>query len=301
MDGQAEIVAASSGVPLPGLMYGTAWKEDATETLTAQALARGFRAIDTANQRRHYFEAGVGAAVAAAIARGEVTRDDLFLQTKFTYPRGQDHRLPYDPGAAASDQVRQSFASSLEHLGTDHVDSYLLHGPERGTGLSATDREVWRAMSQLAASGQTRRLGISNVSAEQLAALCALTIAAPATATPGALPRSALVHPAFVQNRCYARTGWDGDVRAVCRREGIVYQGFSLLTANRQVLEHPTLLRVATRIGATPAATVFRFALDLGMLPLTGTTSPDHMRADLAVLAMPALHDEEVRAIEALG
>lgn len=288
---------ALRGAPLPRLMYGTAWKEDATEALTARALARGFRAIDTANQRRHYFEAGVGAAVAAAIARREVTRDELFLQTKFTYPRGQDHRLPYDPGAAPGDQVRQSFASSLEHLQTDHIDSYVLHGPEHGTGLSATDREVWSAMSGLAALGQVRHLGISNVTSEQLAALCALTAAGRA---PPSVSRPALARPTFVQNRCYARTGWDQDVRAVCRREGVVYQGFSLLTANRQVLEHPALLRVAAGLGATPAATVFRFAIDLGMLPLTGTTSPEHMRADLAALELPPLDDEALRAIEGI-
>lgn len=295
------VVPATAGGPVPRFVYGTAWKEDATEALAAQALTCGFRAIDTANQRRHYFEAGVGAAVAAAIARGEVTREELFLQTKFTYPRGQDHRVPYDLGAAAGDQVRQSFASSLEHLQTDHVESYVLHGPERGTGLSTADREVWSAMSELAARGQIGRLGISNVTAEQLTALCALTSAdqAPA-ASGGALVRPVFARPTFVQNRCYARTGWDRDVRAVCRREGIVYQGFSLLTANRQVLEHPILLRVAVRLGATPAATVFRFAIELGMLPLTGTTSSDHMRADLAVMEMPPLHDEELRGIEAI-
>ena len=63
------------------------------------------------------------------IDAGVVTRDDLFLQTKFTYRRGQDHRLPYDPVASLSVQVAQSMASSLEHLGTDYVDSYVLHGP----------------------------------------------------------------------------------------------------------------------------------------------------------------------------
>jgi diketogulonate reductase-like aldo/keto reductase len=281
-------------------MYGTAWKEDATRALTARALESGFRALDTANQRRHYLEEGVGAAVANAIARREVTREELFLQTKFTYPRGQDHRLPYDPGASAGDQVRQSFASSLEHLQTDHVDSYLLHGPERGTGLSATDREVWAAMSNLAASGQIRRLGISNVTAEQLGALCALTSPDRAPASPGTVAGPVFARPSFVQNRCFARTGWDRDVRALCRREGIVYQGFSLLTANPQVLQHPALLRIATRLGATPAATLFRFAMDLGILPLTGTSSPDHMRVDLAVLEMPPLDEEVVTAIEGL-
>src|SRR3712207_706494 len=81
---------------------------------------------DTANQRRHYDEAAVGQAVAAAISSGLVSRDDLFLQTKFTFRQGQDHRLPYDPMAPIPDQVEQSFASSLEHLGTEVIDSYVL-------------------------------------------------------------------------------------------------------------------------------------------------------------------------------
>src|SRR5277367_2209688 len=109
--------------PLPGFLYGTAWKEDSTAALTELAIKTGFRGIDTANQRRHYFEAGVGEGLAAAYRSGLVTRSDLFLQTKFTYQDGQDHRLPYDPDADLSTQVEQSMASSLEHLGTDYIDS----------------------------------------------------------------------------------------------------------------------------------------------------------------------------------
>jgi len=84
---------------VPDFLYGTAWKEDRTAALTELALRIGFRAIDTANQRRHYFEAGVGQGLSAAYRAGVATRADLFLQTKFTYQPGQDHRLPYDPTA----------------------------------------------------------------------------------------------------------------------------------------------------------------------------------------------------------
>src|SRR4051794_6966419 len=97
------------GVRVPRFLYGTAWKEDRTRGLTELALGRGFRGIDTANQRRHYHEAGVGEAVAAAIASGLAAREDLFLQTKFTFRPGQDHRLPYDPDAPTGTQVEQSF------------------------------------------------------------------------------------------------------------------------------------------------------------------------------------------------
>src|SRR5260370_20867558 len=118
--------------PIPNFLYGTAWKEDRTAALTELALRSGFRGIDTANQRRHYFEEGVGQGLAAAYRAGIVTRADLFLQTQFTYQRGQDHRLPYDPAARLSTQGAHSIASSLQHLGTDCVDSYVLHGPPSG-------------------------------------------------------------------------------------------------------------------------------------------------------------------------
>src|SRR4030095_15939885 len=106
--------------PVPEFLYGTAWKEDRTPALTELALRMGFRAIDTANQRRHYSEAGVGEGLAAAYRAGLVMRADVFLQTKFTYRDGQDHRLPYDPESDLSTQVAQSMASSSEPSRTAH-------------------------------------------------------------------------------------------------------------------------------------------------------------------------------------
>ena len=138
---------------VPPIMYGTAWKEDRTQALALEAIATGFRAFDTANQRKHYVEEGVGAAVRAAIASGIVKREDLFLQTKFTYQRGQDHRLPYNPDCDLTTQVRQSIASSLEHLGVTRIDSYILHGPSQLSGLSQADWETWRAMEDAADEG----------------------------------------------------------------------------------------------------------------------------------------------------
>jgi diketogulonate reductase-like aldo/keto reductase len=270
--------------PVPDFLYGTAWKEDRTPALTELAVRMGFRGLDTANQRRHYVEAGVGQGLAAAYRAGIVTRADLFLQTKFTYQGGQDHRLPYDPAADLSTQVAQSMASSLEHLGTDHVDSYVLHGPASGRGWTEYDAEVWAAMAKERDAGRTRLLGVSNVSLGHLEQMVATGAEA----------------PAFVQNRCFARLGWDREVRAFCARRTIVYQGFSLLTANPEVLRHPLVTRTATRGQATPAQVVFRFAQAVGMLPLTGTTDAEHMKQDLASHAL-ALSPDEVRAIESLA
>jgi diketogulonate reductase-like aldo/keto reductase len=272
---------AVRGVSVPAFWYGTAWKEDRTEALTAQALAAGFRAIDTANQRKHYFEGGVG----AAIAKAGIPREQLFLQTKFTHQPGQDHRLPYDPAAPIAEQVRQSFASSLEHLGTTYLDSYVLHGPSTNVGLAPADVEAWQAIEALAMTNSTRLIGISNVTREQLAQLCGL----------------ARVQPAFVQNRCYASQGWDAGVRALCRERDIAYQGFSLLTANRRELVRPAIDELMMRLGRTREQLVFQFALQVGMIPLTWTSSEAHMREDLAVLQLPPLTDGELRVIETIA
>ena len=274
----------NGAVTAPEFLYGTAWKEDRTPALVERALRAGFRGIDTANQRRHYFEAGVGEGLAAAYRAGLVTRADLFLQTKYTYPPGQDHRLPYDPDADLATQVAQSMASSLEHLGTDHVDSYVLHGPVSGHGWTEYDVEVWGAMGRERDAGRTRLLGVSNVSLRHLQQMAA----------------TGAEMPAFVQNRCFAVRGWDRDVRAFCATRGITYQGFSLLTANPEVLRHPLVGGIAARGGATAAQVVFRFAIAMGMLPLTGTSSPEHMTQDLASRTL-ALSADEARAIESLA
>src|SRR6185436_1274478 len=234
------------GVRVPGILYGTAWKEEATESLVAGALGAGFRGIDTANQRKHYDEAGTGRGIARALRSG-IARDELFVQTKFTHLGGQDHRLPYD-------------------------------------GLAPADREAWRAIEALAAAGRVALIGISNVTARQVRDLVEL----------------ARVAPAFVQNRCYAERGWDRAVRALCAEHGIVYQAFSLLPANRDVLAHRGIRAIAARHGVSPAQVVFRFAREVGMLPLTGTRSPQHMREDLAIDRFE-LDPAEVAIIDSAG
>src|SRR4051794_33922838 len=229
-------------LPSPLFLYGTAWKEERTAALVELAIQAGFRGIDTANQRKHYFETAVGEGLAAAYRAGLVKREDLFLQTKFTYQNGQDHRLPYDPAAEPAVQVAQSVASSLEHLKTDQVDSFVLHGPSSNR-WSDVDAEVWEAMVGERNAGRTRLLGVSNVSLRHLQQLVA----------------THKEHPAFVQNRCYARLGWDREVRQFCQGHKIIYQGFSLLTANIEVLRHPFVAQLAKQHDATAAQIIFAF------------------------------------------
>jgi diketogulonate reductase-like aldo/keto reductase len=264
-------------------MYGTAWKKEATAQLVQLAVGAGFTAIDTANQLIHYQEALVGEALLVLAQQG-VARDRLFLQTKFTPTNGQDHRTPYDASANLTTQVTQSFDSSLTHLHTDYLDSYVLHGPYQRQGLGAADWEVWAAIEGLYRSGKTKMIGISNVTADQLTQLCA----------------RATVKPMMVQNRCYAALGWDREVREICRAHGIIYQGFSLLTANREVFADPGIRAIAQRLGTGLAQVVFRFAMQVGMLPLTGTTNPQHMKDDLEAEQL-TLTAEDMQLIEAIG
>jgi diketogulonate reductase-like aldo/keto reductase len=277
------MLRAYNDVSVPSFMYGTAWKKEATAQCVLLAVESGFRAIDTANQLIHYQEALVGEALKSLEQQG-VKRNTLFLQTKFTPAGGQDHRTPYDPTADLTTQVKQSFASSLAHLATDYVDSFVLHAPFSRRGLGEADWEVWSAMEALYQSGKTKMIGVSNISAGQLTELC----------------QRADHKPMVVQNRCFAALAWDKQIREICQAHDIIYQGFSLLTANREVLVDPQVQKIARRLGATSAQIIFRFAMQIGMLPLTGTTSQQHMREDLEAERLE-LSTEELELIETIA
>ena len=243
----------------------------------------GFKAIDTANQPRHYQEALVGEAL-EALAEASIPRKALWVQTKFTPFNGHDHRVPYDAGVNFKTQVFQSFESSLRNLRTDYVDSYLLHGPYSYPDLGDADWEVWSAIEEIQREGRAGMIGISNVTAGQLANLM----------------EQAEVKPMAVQNRCFADQGWDRQVREICRSHGIMYQGFSLLTANPYLLRHPEVLSIAERLGVESQQVIFRFAMQSGIVPLTGTTSEEHMREDLGVYEIE-LKVDEVNLIESIA
>jgi len=160
----------------------------------------------------------------------------------------------------------------------------VLHGPSSGDEWTDDDAEVWEAMRKERDAGRTRLLGVSNVSLQHLEQMEAA--------------HSEL--PAFVQNRCFARLGWDREVRSFCSQRKITYQGFSLLTANPEVLQHPPLMALASQLNATPAQVVFSFARAVGMLPLTGTSSTEHMKEDLASLSLK-LPPSAIQAIESMA
>jgi diketogulonate reductase-like aldo/keto reductase len=258
-------VISPSGVRIPGIIYGTAWKKTRTQALVIQAIQHGFRGIDTACQPKHYDEAGVGAGVGACL-NPQLSRADLYLQTKFTPLSGQDrHQVPYDPRARLAEQVAQSFQASLRNLRTHYLDCLVLHSPLKDARQSM---EVWQAMERIYDGGGASQLGISNCYSLQELEM---------------LYRSARIKPTVVQNRFYAETNYDREIRAFCRQHRIIYQSFWTLTANAHVLAHPALEGLASTYGRTPAQILFRYLTQVDIVPLTGTTAETHMREDLEI------------------
>lgn len=267
-------LVSAYGVRMPGIVYGTAWKKDRTAPLVEQAVSLGFRGIDTACQPKHYDEPGVGTGLAACMNAG-LKRADLYLQSKFTPVDGQDpERMPYDPKATLAEQVARSFETSLKNLGTPYLDCLILHSPLSG---ERDTLEAWRAMETVFDGGGARQLGISNCYRPELLER---------------LYRLSRVKPAVVQNRFYAETRYDREIREFCRRNRIVYQSFWTLTANPSILAHATLGALAATHGRTPAQVFFRYLTQIGVVPLTGTASEAHMREDLAIFEFELTQDQ---------
>jgi diketogulonate reductase-like aldo/keto reductase len=276
-----DFVISTYGVRIPKIIYGTAWKKDRTAVLVEQAITLGFRGVDTACQLKHYHEAGVGAGLAACLNSG-LTRADIYLQSKFTPVNGQDpERMPYDPKASLAKQVAQSFETSLRNLRTSYLDGLVLHSP------LATERqlmEVWQAMEAIFDTGGAQQLGISNCyELEQLERLY----------------QKAHIKPAVIQNRFYAETQYDREIRGFCRQHQILYQSFWTFTANTKILAHGTLQALTSKYERTPAQVFFRYLTQIDIIPLTGTTAEAHMREGLAIFDFE-LTKNECDAVTAL-
>jgi diketogulonate reductase-like aldo/keto reductase len=280
-------IISIAGVRVPRILYGTAWKKSDTENFVRTAIRLGFRGIDTACQPKHYHEPGVGAGVVACLrgepaCNGNLAREDLYLQTKFTAQSGQDPaRIPYDPKAPLPDQVRQSLAVSLRNLQTDYLDGLLLHSPLPSARQTL---EVWQAMESLVDVRRVRQLGISNCyRLEQLQTLY----------------DSARTKPAVVQNRFHADSGYDREIRAFCRQHRLIYQSFWTLTANPHVLAHRAVTSLASKHRRTPAQILFRYLTQIEVVPLTGTRTETHMGEDLGIFEFE-LSELERKAMDAL-
>ena len=189
-------------------------------------------------------------------------------------------RVPYTIEAELEDQVQESLNVSLSNLGTEYLDSLVLHSPMRTFDLTA---RVWRVFEGFVAEGRVRALGLSNTyDLRTLQRLYDL----------------ATVKPTYLQNRFYAKSGYDTEIREFCREKGINYESFWTLTANPHVIDGKLVRDIASKYGATPQQIFFKFVRSLGIIPLSGTTSERHMIEDVAVESIPQLSAEEVSAIE---
>ena len=270
--------STKSKVLIPAIIYGTAWKKERTAELVELAIKNGFRGIDTACQPKHYNEPGVGNGIRRA-CRDTVSRKDLFIQTKFTPLRGQDpENIPYDSKAPLSEQVRQSVALSLRNLQIKYLDSLILHSPIKPWDALL---EVWDTMEALVTEGKVKLLGISNCDNVELLRL---------------IYQTASIKPSIVQNRFYQRTHYDAKIRDYCYQKELVYQGFWTLTANPDLLKSTVLQHISERHNSTVEQVFFRFLTTIGVAPLLGTTSEEHMQEDLNIFSIE-LTDKERHSI----
>lgn len=266
---------------IPPLIYGTAWKKEKTADLVELAVLNGFRGIDTACQPKHYNEAGVGEAL-IRLAQAGIGRDELFVQTKFTPLSGQDpQKVPYDPNAPLETQVAQSFARSQHNLKSEYVDSLVLHSP---LFPYPHLQKVWGAMEAIYHSKKALGIGISNCYDLELLKR---------------LYRDAEVKPSVVQNRFYADSGYDVELRQWCNDNGIVYQSFWSLTANPHLLGSREFFALTQEYNKTEAQILYRYLSHVGIVPLIGSTSKFHMDDDLDIFNFE-LRPDEIVSISAL-
>ncbi|KAF2194000.1 aldo-keto reductase-like protein [Zopfia rhizophila CBS 207.26] len=259
-----------SGRSEPSFIYGTAWKKNQTSRLVKEALIAGFRGVDTAAQPRHYQENLVGNALREAYREGIVKRGDLYVQTKYTTPAGQDlNNMPYHPLDPLETQIHTSVASSLRNLRPNedsdedsYIDCLLLHSP-----LPTIEQtlEAWKLLESYVPH-KIRNLGISNVTLPILQSIY----------------EKSSIKPSVVQNRFYPDTKYDVPLRDFCQKRNISYQSFWTLTGNPKLLKSEAVAMLAASAKVSGSLALYSLVVDLGIIVLNGTSSVQHMEEDLA-------------------
>jgi 2,5-diketo-D-gluconate reductase A len=259
----APLMPLNTGVSIPQLGLGTARVTDQDEIrrIVTEAFEIGYRHVDTAAAYDN--EVGVG----RAVADSGLPRDEVFVTTKLR-------------GAQQGAETRAALEQSLERLGLDHVDLYLIHWP-----LPRLDRyvESWQIMEDLAAEGLTRAIGVSNFLPEHLDRLAAESSTVPAV-------NQIELHPQMpqVEQRAY-------DVR-----RGIVTEAWSPLANAGELLEAPVLAEIGQRYGKSPVQVVLRWHVQQGIVTIPKASHPDRLRANLDVFDF-TLTDADMNAIATLA
>ncbi|MCF1509061.1 aldo/keto reductase [Streptomyces glomeratus] len=248
---------------MPQLGFGV-WQvpDDEAETAVATALEAGYRSIDTAAIYGN--EEGVGKAVAAS----GIPRQDLFVTTKLW---NSDHGY---------DATLRAFDTSLEKLGLEYVDLYLIHWPLPSRGLFV---ETYKAFEKIYADGRAKAIGVSNFLPEHLRTLLAATSVIPAV-------NQIEMHPHLQQH----------GARDFHAEQGIATEAWSPLGQGRGLLEVPAIVAIAQKHNRTPAQVVLRWHLQLGNIVIPKSVTPSRIRENIEVFDF-SLDTEDMAAISALN
>jgi len=271
---------------MPALGFGTLIPDAAeTKRATRDALDAGFRHLDCAERYRN--EREVGEALHEVLAAGQIERENIFVTTKLW---NTNHR---------PERVEPAFQASLDRLGLDYLDLYLIHTPfafQAGDEQDPRDQngnviydrgvtllDTWKAMESLVDYGKCRAIGLSDIGLNQLSPLY----------------ESARIKPAVVQVESHPYLP-ETELLEFCKERGIVFLSFAPLGHGMRpgLLEDPVILAVAERVGKTPAQVLLAWAVQRGTALLTTPKTPDRAKENFNISALPEEAFDEIDRIE---
>jgi alcohol dehydrogenase (NADP+) len=271
---------------MPALGFGTLIPDPAvTITATRDALEAGFRHFDCAE--RYGNEREVGSALQAGLAAGEIAREDIFVTTKVW---NSNHR---------PERVEPAFRASLERLGLNYLDLYLVHTPfafqpgddqdprdQNGNVLydhDVTLLDTWKAMETLVDHGKCRAIGLSDIGLDNLKPIY----------------ESARIQPAVVQVESHPYLP-EAELLEFCNEKGIVFLAFAPLGHGIKpgLLEDPVISAIAARAGKTPAQVLLAWAVQRGTAVLTTPRTAARARENFDISALPEDALDEINRIQ---
>jgi alcohol dehydrogenase (NADP+) len=282
----AKIPLSHGAGQLPVLGFGTLIPDAATtRSATRGALEAGFRHFDCAERYRN--EREVGEALQEGLAAGGIGREDIFITTKLW---NTNHR---------PERVEPAFEASLNRLGLDYVDLYLIHTPfafQPGDNQDPRDQsgniiyddgvsllDTWRAMESLADHGKCRAIGLSDIGQNRLLPLY----------------ESARIKPAVIQVEAHPYLP-ETELLEFCKEKDIVFLAGAPLGHGIRPgpLEDPVISAIAARVGKTPAQVLLAWALQRGTAVLVKTRTADRARENFDIAALPEDAFNEINRIQ---